>query len=170
MGAITLHAATAADTRAIGRALAPLFRARDAVVLTGELGAGKTTFVQGVAEGLGVEDTVSSPTFVLVKEYVGRLTVAHADVYRLERVQDVVDLGLDEIAEGEALLLVEWGDVVSAVLGEHLSDDRLRVELTGEDPAGVDESRRIEIESVGSGWFDRADDLARTLSPWVVAA
>jgi tRNA threonylcarbamoyladenosine biosynthesis protein TsaE len=166
VAAITLRAATAADTRAIGRALAPLFRARDAVVLTGELGAGKTTFVQGVAEGLGVEDTVSSPTFVLVKEYVGRLTVAHADVYRLERVQDVVDLGLAEIADGEALLLVEWGDAVE----ELLPDDRLRVELTGEDPAGVDESRRIEIESVGSGWFDRADDLARVLSPWAAAA
>jgi len=166
VAAITLRAATAADTRAIGRALAPLFRAGDAVVLTGELGAGKTTFVQGVAEGLGVEDAVSSPTFVLVKEYVGRLTIAHADVYRLERLQDVVDLGLDEIADGEALLLVEWGDAVE----ELLPDDRLRVELTGEDPEGADESRRVEVEAVGSGWSDRADNLARALSPWEVAA
>jgi tRNA threonylcarbamoyladenosine biosynthesis protein TsaE len=164
--AITLRAATAADTRAIGRALAPLFRAGDAVVLTGELGAGKTTFVQGVAEGLGVDDTVSSPTFVLVKEYVGRLAVVHADVYRLERVQDVVDLGLDEIAHGQGLLLVEWGDAVEDLL----PDDRLRVELTGEDPAGMDESRRIEIQAVGLGWSGRADDLVRVLSPWEVPA
>jgi tRNA threonylcarbamoyladenosine biosynthesis protein TsaE len=163
---VSLRAATAADTRAIGRALAPLFRAGDAVVLTGELGAGKTTFVQGVADGLGVDDTVSSPTFVLVKEYVGRLTVAHADIYRLERVQDVVDLGLDEIADGEALLLVEWGDAVE----ELLPDDRLRIELTGEDPTGVDESRRIEVEAVGSGWSGRADELSAVLAPWEVAA
>jgi len=163
---VSLRAATAADTRAIGRALAPLFRAGDAVVLTGELGAGKTTFVQGVADGLGVDGTVSSPTFVLVKEYVGRLTVAHADIYRLERVQDVVDLGLDEIADGEALLLVEWGDAVE----ELLPDDRLRIELTGEDPTGVDESRRIEVEAVGSGWSGRADELSAVLAPWEVAA
>lgn len=166
MVTVSLRAATAADTRAIGRALAPLFRAGDAVVLTGELGAGKTTFVQGVADGLGVDDTVSSPTFVLVKEYVGRLTVAHADIYRLERVQDVVDLGLDEIADGEALLLVEWGDAVE----ELLPDDRLRIELTGEDPTGVDESRRIEVEAVGSGWSGRADELSAVLAPWEVAA
>ncbi len=166
MPTITLRAATAADTRAIGRALAPLFRAGDAVVLTGELGAGKTTLVQGVAEGLGVDDAVSSPTFVLVKEYLGRLTIAHADVYRLERVQDVVDLGLHEIADGQALLLVEWGDAVEELLPE----DRLRVELTGEDPTGEDESRRIVVEAVGPAWSDRVDDLGTALAPWETAA
>jgi tRNA threonylcarbamoyladenosine biosynthesis protein TsaE len=160
--ALTLHAPTADDTRAIGRALAPLLRARDAVALTGELGAGKTTFVQGVAEGLGVDDAVSSPTFVLVKEYVGRLTIAHADVYRLERVQDVVDLGLDEIADGEAVLIVEWGDVVE----ELLPNDRLRVALTGEDPTGADESRRVVVEAVGPGWGGRSEGLATALAPW----
>jgi tRNA threonylcarbamoyladenosine biosynthesis protein TsaE len=159
---LTLHAPTADDTRAIGRALAPLLRARDTVALTGELGAGKTTFVQGVADGLGVDDAVSSPTFVLVKEYVGRLTIAHADVYRLERMQDVVDLGLDEVADGEAVLLVEWGDAVE----ELLPADRLRVALTGEDPTGADESRCIVVEAVGSGWAERADGLAAAFAPW----
>jgi len=162
---ITLRASTAADTRSIGRALAPLFRAGDAVVLTGELGAGKTTLVQGVAEGLGVDEAVTSPTFVLVKEYVGRLTIAHADVYRLERIQDVVDLGLDEVADGQALLLVEWGDAVEELLPE----DRLRVELTGEDPTGEDEARRIVVEAVGPAWFDRVDALVAALSPWETA-
>lgn len=162
----TLRAPTVDETRAIGRALAQLFRAGDAVALTGELGAGKTTLVQGVAEGLGVEDRVASPTFVLVKEYVGRLTIAHADVYRLERVQDVVDLGLDEIADGEAVLLVEWGDAVE----ELLPPDRLRVELTGEDPTGAGESRRIVVEAVGPGWADREERLAEALAPWEVAS
>ncbi len=165
MAALMLLAPTADDTRAIGRALAPVLRPRDAVALTGELGAGKTTFVQGVAEGLGVEDVVSSPTFVLVKEYVGRLTIAHADVYRLERIQDVVDLGLDEIADGEAVLLVEWGDAVE----ELLPSDRLRVELTGVDPTGVEGTRRIVVEAVGAGWVDRGPALATALAPWGAA-
>ena len=103
---------TAEDTREVGEALSASLRARDAVVLTGELGAGKTTFVQGVARGLGIEDQVSSPTFTLVKEYRGILDIAHVDVYRLERVQDVVDLGLEELGDGEGVLLVEWGDAV----------------------------------------------------------
>ena len=94
---LELRAPTAEDTREVGEALSASLRARDAVVLTGELGAGKTTFVQGVARGLGIEDQVSSPTFTLVKEYRGILDIAHVDVYRLERVQDVVDLGLDEL-------------------------------------------------------------------------
>ncbi len=138
---IQLRAGTAEDTRDVGEALAPLFQPRDVVVLTGELGAGKTTFVQGVAEGLGIKEPIVSPTFTLVKEYSGRLEVAHVDVYRLDRVQDVVDLGLDELGEGEDLLLVEWGDAVE----ELLSDERLRVELTTVDPTGEDEARRVLI-------------------------
>src|SRR5438093_11431182 len=80
---ISLRAATADDTRAIGQAIADPLRAHDVVMLTGELGAGKTTFVQGVVRGLGVDDPVVSPTFTLVRGYVGRLAVAHVDVYRL---------------------------------------------------------------------------------------
>ena len=75
-----------------------------------------------------MEDHVASPTFTLVKEYAGSLDVAHVDVYRLERVQDVVDLGLDELGGRDRVLLVEWGDVVEELLPE----DRLRVELTTE--------------------------------------
>jgi tRNA threonylcarbamoyladenosine biosynthesis protein TsaE len=162
---VILHAATAEDTRAIGRSIAPLLRAGDALALTGELGAGKTTFTQGVAVGLGVEEPVASPTFVLVREYRGRLPVVHVDVYRLERIQDVVDLGLDEIVDGQAVLIVEWGDAID----ELLPADRLRVELTGDDPAGIDESRRIAIDTVGEGWTDRAGALAAALASWSAA-
>src|SRR4249920_730168 len=148
---LDLRAVTAEDTRAVGEALAPLLRPRDAVVLTGELGAGKTTFVQGVARGLDIEDQVVSPTFTLIKEYTGRLEVAHVDVYRLDRVQDVVDLGLDELGTGEDVLLVEWGDAVEALL----PPDRLRVEFTTEDPSGRDEARRIQVTGVGEAWMQR---------------
>lgn len=157
-----LTAATPDDTRAIGAAVAPLLRRRDAIVLTGELGAGKTTFVQGLASGLEVEEHVASPTFTLVREYAGRLPVAHVDVYRLDRVQDVVDLALDEIADGDAVLVVEWGDAVD----ELLSDERLRVELTTVDPSGTDETRRIAIRGQGRGWAARWDALVAALAPW----
>jgi tRNA threonylcarbamoyladenosine biosynthesis protein TsaE len=162
---VDLRAATAEDTRAIGEALAPLLRPRDAVVLTGELGAGKTTFVQGVARGLEIEDQIVSPTFTLIKEYEGRLDVAHVDVYRLDRVQDVVDLGLDELGTGEDVLLVEWGDAVEALL----PPDRLRVELTTEDPSGQDEARRIQVTGVGETWTERWAEALDALRPWEVA-
>jgi len=155
-----LDVPTADDTRAAGAALAPLLRPRDVVVLTGELGAGKTTFVQGVAAGLGATEHVASPTFTLVREYIsGRVPLAHVDLYRLDREQDVLDLALDELEDGERVLLVEWGDPVA----ELLADDRLRVELVGVDPTGADETRRITIQPSGRGWAERRDALADAL-------
>jgi tRNA threonylcarbamoyladenosine biosynthesis protein TsaE len=158
---LTVGAATAEDTREVGEALSALLRPRDAVVLTGELGAGKTTIVQGIARGLGVEDIVSSPTFTLVKEYSGILDVAHVDVYRLERMQEVVDLALDDLAGGESVLLVEWGDAVETLL----PDDRLRIELNPRDPGG-EEARRIVLTGVGVTWQERWAALEATLRPW----
>jgi tRNA threonylcarbamoyladenosine biosynthesis protein TsaE len=167
---LALRAATAEDTRAVGSAIAPLLRPRDAVVLTGELGAGKTTFVQGVARGLGIDDRVVSPTFTLIKEYSGRLEVAHVDVYRLDRVQDVVDLGLDELGQGEDLLLVEWGDAIE----ELLPTDRLWVELTVEEVSAtvpemetpVHEPRRVGIRGTGTSWAERWEQVEQAVAPW----
>lgn len=158
---IDLRTVTADDTRAVGEALAPCFRPRDAVALTGELGAGKTTLVQGIAGGLGVSDQVVSPTFTLVREYRGTaLDIAHVDVYRLDRVQDVMDLGLDELGDGEALLLVEWGDAVEALLPA----DHLTIELTLAGPDG--EERAIVVATAGPSWDERAEPLAAALAHW----
>ncbi len=162
MEAVRLRSRSAADTQEIGDALGRLLEPGDAVILTGELGAGKTTLTQGIACGAGVPDQVSSPTFVLVKEYVGRVTIAHVDVYRLARVQDVVDLALDEIGDGEAVLVVEWGDAVEQLLPA----DRLRVELVGEDPAGIDDARLIRIEATGASWHGRFTTLRTDTEPW----
>jgi len=160
-----LRAATAADTRAVGESLARVLRPRDTVLLSGELGAGKTTFVQGVARGLDIEDQIVSPTFTLIKEYSGRLDMAHVDVYRLDRVQDVVDLGLEELGQGEDVLLVEWGDVVE----ELLPAERLRVELIVEDPEGAGDVRRIDLSGRGDSWQERWADLSASLLAWTVA-
>ncbi len=160
---IELRAETPEDTRAVGEAVASLLRPGDAVALTGELGAGKTTFVRGAARGLGFDGNVASPTFTLVREYRGRLPVYHVDVYRLERVQDVLDLGLDEmIAEG-GVLFVEWGDAVEGLL----PDDHLLIELT---VPGEDEARRLELTGMGRSWATRWERLERLTEPWGRAA
>jgi tRNA threonylcarbamoyladenosine biosynthesis protein TsaE len=161
---LELAAPAADDTRGIAAALAPLLRAGDALALSGELGAGKTTFVQGLARALGFEGAVASPTFTLVREYrTPTLLLVHADVYRLDRVQDVLDLELADRLEEPAILLVEWGDAVEALLPE----DHLVVELT---VPGPDETRRLAIRPVGAGWNGRWERLEQAVDPWRVAA
>ena len=157
---IEIYAETAQDTRDAGAALAPLLREGDAVALTGELGAGKTTLVQGLARGLGIDDQIVSPTFTLIREYRGRLHLVHVDVYRLERVQDVIDLGLDdELADG-AVLVVEWGDAVEALLPR----DHLTIELTV--PRTEEERRRVVLSTDGPSWTARWERLEGALARW----
>ena len=156
---LAVRAATPEDTRDVGAALADLLRIHDVVVLTGELGAGKTTLVQGIARGLGATEHVASPTFTLVREYVsGRVPLAHVDLYRLQREQDVIDLALDELENGDRVLLVEWGDPVA----ELLADERLRIELTS-DP---DDVRHLTFATLGPSWDERASDLGDALARW----
>lgn len=153
------HTDAAEATRDLGAALAACLLPHDVVVLTGDLGAGKTTLVQGIARGLGATEHVASPTFTLVREYTsGRVPLAHVDLYRLEREQDVIDLALDELEDGERVLLVEWGDPVAELIAE----ERLRIELT----ADADDVRRIAVSSVGPAWDARADRIAAALAPW----
>lgn len=160
---LRLRAATAEDTRSIGEAIAALLVAGDALALTGELGAGKTTFAQGVARGVGFPGHVVSPTFTLIREYrTGRIPIVHADVYRLDRIQDVVDLGLDEVAE-DAVLLVEWGDVVEGLL----PSGHLVVELT---VPGKGDERAVVLAAVGETWHARWERLERALDAWREAA
>ena len=156
---LELSAPSADETRAIGAAVAASLRPGDGVALTGELGAGKTTLVQGVARGVGYEGAVASPTFTLVREYrSGRVDLLHVDVYRLDRVQDVVDLALEERIDEGAVLLVEWGDAVEALL----PPDHLVIELTTQDDA----ARRIRVRGVGPTWSERWEGLERDLEGW----
>jgi tRNA threonylcarbamoyladenosine biosynthesis protein TsaE len=161
---LVLRTATAAETRRVGAAIGALLQPGDVVVLTGDLGAGKTTLVQGAARELGVEGAVVSPTFTLVREYDGRLPIAHADIYRLDRVQDVIDLALDELVGDRGVLFIEWGDAVEGLL----PPDRLTIELTEPDPAS--EGRRVAIAGAGRPWEDRWHRLATSVAPWTAAA
>jgi len=123
-----------AETEELGRQLGERLRAGDVVLLTGELGAGKTTFVRGVAAGTGATLPVASPTFQLVRIYPGRLQLAHVDLYRVENSAELRDLGLEELAE-QGAVVVEWGDRLEVenaarIEIEHLGGDRRLVRTT----------------------------------------
>lgn len=146
------------DTRALAAAAADVLAPGDVVCLSGELGAGKTCFVQGAAAGLGVDRRVTSPTFTLVRDYVGRVPVVHVDVYRLDRLQDVVELGEDAVMRPDQVTFVEWGDAVAALL----PPDRLEVEIV----SGVDEAERTIVLRGYGRWAGRMDRLAERLARW----
>jgi tRNA threonylcarbamoyladenosine biosynthesis protein TsaE len=132
------------DTRALGRELAGLLRPGDLVVLVGPLGAGKTALTQGVGDGLGVREPVTSPTFVIARVHTGgRVPLVHVDAYRLGSVADVDDLDLDASAE-ESVTVVEWGEG----LVEQLADEHLVVRLDRRD----DDVRTAVLEPHGPSW------------------
>lgn len=137
---------TAEDTRAWGARFAAVLRAGDLVVLTGGLGAGKTTLTQGIAEGLGVRGPITSPTFVIARVHpslVGGPALVHVDAYRLGGFAELDDLDLDTSLEG-SVTVVEWGHG----LAEDLSDDRLELVLEG------DEVRTVCVLAHGARWRD----------------
>ncbi len=113
------------DTRRFGRALGALLEAGDFVGLTGTLGSGKTVVIQGAAQGLGYEGYVTSPTFVIVNEYEGRVPVFHVDLYRIADPRELDDIGYREIFFGDGVSLVEWADRAP----EMLPRDGLRIEI-----------------------------------------
>jgi tRNA threonylcarbamoyladenosine biosynthesis protein TsaE len=158
-GAIEVTTSSPEETRALGTAIAPLLAPGDVVSLTGDLGAGKTTLVQGLARGLGVDQPVLSPTFTLVRQYEGAHRVYHLDIYRLERVQDVFDLGFDELLDGRGVVLVEWGDAIDTLLPE----DVLEIELSIEDD---DDRRRVSMAGRGGAWARRWEGLRSAVASW----
>ncbi|MCI0544486.1 MAG: tRNA (adenosine(37)-N6)-threonylcarbamoyltransferase complex ATPase subunit type 1 TsaE [Actinobacteria bacterium] len=137
---------TLADTQALAARVAALVRPGDVLVLSGGLGAGKTSFTAGLAAGLGVEEPVVSPTFVLVRRYrSGFMPLTHVDVYRLGSINEFDDLEVFELAR-DGVLVIEWGDAVDAAIPE----DQLRVMFT----VGEDGSRTIGLLPFGS-WSQR---------------
>ena len=117
-----LRTASAAETEALGEELANRLRPGDLLLLAGELGAGKTTFVRGLARGLGSSAPVQSPTFQLVRVYPGRIQLAHLDLYRLETGSELGDLGLEDLLEA-GVVAVEWGDRLRL---DHPQTNRIR--------------------------------------------
>ena len=156
--AITVRTDSAAATREVAAALAPLLLPGDVVGLSGDLGAGKTCFVQGAAAALGVERRVTSPTFTIMRSYAGRLPIVHIDVYRLDRLQDVLELGEEAVNAADAVTFVEWGDAVASLLPA----DRLDVTIT---TGPGDDERTLVLAPLGK-WLARHTDLEAALAAW----
>ncbi len=154
---IRVETANAAETQNVAALLAALSKPGDLILLLGDLGAGKTAFTQGFGRALGVTQPITSPTFTLAQQYEGdAMRVHHLDVYRLEQLDEVTDLGLPELLDDNAVVLIEWGDAIVPMLPA----DYLEVRITfGEG----DDDRALECTPVGPGWSARKAAIVRDL-------
>lgn len=137
------------QTRALGKKLGSLIDGSFLITLSGELGAGKTTFTQGLARGLEITRNVTSPTFTLMKSYKGRLPLYHIDAYRLEDIDQ--DLGFEEYVDGDGVCVIEWSNFIEDVLPE----ERLSINLT----IGDDDSRMLVFSAYGDKYEEVLEKL-----------
>ncbi|HEX2049754.1 MAG TPA: tRNA (adenosine(37)-N6)-threonylcarbamoyltransferase complex ATPase subunit type 1 TsaE [Actinomycetota bacterium] len=154
------------ETRILGAALAPLLVPGDVVSLTGDLGAGKTVFVQGLAAALGVQGRVTSPTFTIVHEYEGRYPILHLDIYRLDSFQEVIDLGFEDLLDPSAIVVVEWGEAVAPLLPPR----HLEIALRRDDTMPGDHVRTLRFRAVGDEWADKLASMRATAEALLDAA
>ena len=159
----TVSTASAQQTRAIGAGIAPLLSAGDVVLLVGSLGAGKTTFVQGLVAALGGREPVTSPTFTLAHKYRTSPPVTHVDLWRLGHLQEVVDLALEEELDEGGVVIVEWGEAAEPLYGA----DALVVRL---DWGRADGLRTIALEARGASWISRVGALSEAVGAGTVGA
>ena len=146
------------QTQRLGTRLGELAQAGDVILLTGNLGSGKTCLTQGIAWGLGVKEYAFSPSFVIVREYHGRLTLYHIDFYRLDRIEEIADLGLDEYLYGKGVCVVEWAEKGMAVLPE----EHLLINLS----YISDTERSISFEPEGNRYVNLLKTLYSDTKKW----
>jgi tRNA threonylcarbamoyladenosine biosynthesis protein TsaE len=166
-----IHARTHSvdETRALAVAVAELARPGDVILLAGDLGAGKTAFAQGFGSGLGVTEPITSPTFTLLHQYEGRLGLHHLDVYRLDQLAEVLDIGLPELLDEGGVTLIEWGDAITPALPADYLEIRFRFTARADEAAGDDE-RDLDLLVVGARWQARRRALATALHRFVPGA
>ncbi|WP_442597628.1 tRNA (adenosine(37)-N6)-threonylcarbamoyltransferase complex ATPase subunit type 1 TsaE [Neobacillus sp. D3-1R] len=139
---------SAEETKVFAQSLAKLLKPGDVIALEGDLGAGKTTFTKGLAEGLGIKRNVNSPTFTIIKEYQGNLPLYHMDVYRLEDIYE--DLGFDEYFEGAGVTVVEWAHLIK----DQLPTQILTIYLTHDDG-----NRKITLTPSGNRYEELCKEI-----------
>jgi tRNA threonylcarbamoyladenosine biosynthesis protein TsaE len=137
------------ETRRLALDLAAGLKPGSVIALHGDLGAGKTCFTQGLAEGLGVERPVTSPTFTLVDEHPGRLKLNHIDLYRIHTVQEALNMGIDDYLHGDGVTVIEWAERIASLLPPHTLHISLKA---GNEP----DEREIRMEG-GVGFRDGGD-------------
>ncbi len=134
------------ETIELGRRIGVLLHKGDIIALQGTLAAGKTTITKGIAESLGVKDTITSPTFCLISEYEGKMPLYHMDVYRLDGAEDFANLGTEDMLYGKGVCLIEWSEKIM----EELPSSTITLKIQAED----DGSRSIEISNWKNGDID----------------
>lgn len=139
-----LKSSSSNQTKKLAKSLAKFLISGDIISLTGDLGAGKTCFTQGLALGLGVDLSITSPTFNILKEYQARLLLYHFDAYRIESVNDFFEIGYEEYFFGDGVTVVEWGDKIKSLL----PDEYLEIEFKRID----DTTRELFIVPFGTRW------------------
>lgn len=155
---VTVESGGPTDTAAIAQAIAAHVRAGDVLVLGGDLGAGKTTFTKAVGAALGVTEPITSPTFTLAQRYQGsQLEVHHLDVYRLDQLDEVIDLALPELFESGGVVMIEWGDKITPMLPA----DYLLVEFEFGD---ADDDRTLVLKAHGPVWVARIEAVGAALA------
>ena len=148
------------DTQRFAEIVAAHVRPRDMIVLAGEMGTGKTTFTQSFGRALGITDLITSPTFNLLHNYgSGRMSLHHADLYRLERTGELEDLGLDELQDSGGVIAVEWGDIVGDELG-----DALVLRFAHADETVDTDVRGVTVLARGVQWESRIRKLVEELT------
>ncbi len=144
------------ETHEAAKSVAECVQPGDLILLVGDLGAGKTAFTQGFGKALGVHEVITSPTFTLAREYQGTMQIHHLDVYRIDQIEEVRDLALPELFEGNSVTLIEWGDQIISALPK----DHLEISL---EYADADNDRFITIRANGSEWNSRVNELKNSL-------
>lgn len=140
------------ETEKIGKRFAQHLWAGSIILLSGDLGVGKTAFARGVARGLGIEEPITSPTYTLIHEYIGRLPLYHFDVYRLNHAEDMEDIGYEEYFYGDGVTVIEWPQRIHEILpAEHLTVEILKV--------GQDHERNILFQSKGFKYITLLKEL-----------
>jgi tRNA threonylcarbamoyladenosine biosynthesis protein TsaE len=172
---LVLGTMSADQTRLMARAMAPLCAPGDVLLVSGDLGAGKTTFAQGFGAGLGVVEAITSPTFTLVRQYPvpppppgaegghhpGVRVLVHADLYRLEHLHEVADLALDEMVEDGGVAVIEWGDGAAPLLGAGSLAVGLALDVDH------DHHRVITLRPADGSWAGRWTALRAVVVPWL---
>lgn len=157
---LTVRTRSADETVSLGRRIGTLLRPGEVLLLVGDLGTGKTTFVQGLASGLGIDGRARSPTFTIVHSYGGgRYPLHHIDLYRCSSPAEVTELGIEELVEPPAVAAIEWGEKAGEISGEDYLE--LRFAWDGDDDA----TRTISLLPAGR-WQERMGELAETVRTW----
>ena len=140
---LTFTTKTEEETINLGKKIGSLLKKGDIIAMQGTLAAGKTTITKGIAQALGITDTITSPTFCLISEYYGSMPLYHFDVYRLDGTEDFINLGADDMLYGDGVSIIEWSEKIM----EELPSNTIILSLTPQ----ADGSRLIEIENWNNG-------------------